>query len=398
MTTSRDKTIDILKGIGIIMMTLGHCHAPCRFTFYLFHVAIFFVASGFFLRESNSDDFRSTVKYTVKKFRSLWLPYFLCIAILSVTHNLQLKIGILTTDERVLELTGGNYDYEMLADTWRIPDVLNSIIRAFFFGGGVSFAGNIWFLRVLLMISVVYCGISFLAKSVIRTVILKKASAKPGNDTLIDTELNDDVYRINLIVQTAVSVVFLACGFYLQKKGLTLYGIGTTLSCYILYHAGSLIGRNAGKIGLKTFSVLGVISIVLLTILYIKRIGVMQTGLVNNAYLDPVFLVITSLAGWFAVYTVSYFLNKIRGINLFLSECGRHSLIIMIMHPICFKVVNMIQVRVYGLPHYALAAYPVIYSDHLWWLMCTIVGVLIPLGIGKVYLQVSRALASRRSA
>lgn len=348
------------------MMTLGHCHAPCRFTFSLFHVAIFFIASGFFMRESNSDDLRSTAKYTFKKFRSLWLPYFLCIAILSATHNLQLKIGLLTTDQRVLELTGGHYDYEMLSDTWSISQIFNSIIRGFFFGGGVSFAGNIWFLRVLLMISVLYCGISFLIKSVVHTAVSGKV----------------------LIVQSIVSVVFLICGFCLQKKGLTLYGIGTTLSCYILYHAGSLIGRYAGKIGIKIISVLGVISIVLLTILYIRRIGVMETGLVNNAYLDPVFLVITSLAGWFAVYLASCLLNKFKGINLFLSECGKHSLIIMIMHPICFKAVNMIQVRAYGLPHYALAAYPVIYSDHLWWLLCTIVGVLIPLGTGLLWAKI----------
>ena len=52
---NRDLTIDIGKGIAIILMCVGHSYV-CTFldTFiYLFHMAFFFMMSGYFFREKN---------------------------------------------------------------------------------------------------------------------------------------------------------------------------------------------------------------------------------------------------------------------------------------------------------------------------------------------------------
>ena len=349
------------------MMTLGHCHAPCRFTFYLFHVAVFFIASGFFYKDKNSDSSDAVLKYLIKKIKGLWLPYVLSIAFFSITHNLQLNIGILTTDTRVLELTGGEYDYEMLAEEWSIVNVFNNIFRGFFFGGGTPFAGNIWFLRVLFMISVGYCFSSFFIKKILSHIS----------------------ERINIICQTLLSIIFLIAGFMLQKAGITLFGISTALSCYCLYHVGTLLGRYADFIKDPIrLTILGIGSLALLTILYQKGIGIMNTSLVSNEYADPVFLIITSLAGWFALYFFSAIFNSLPGFCNLLSACGRHSLIIMIMHPICFKVVNLIQVRKYKLPLYSLATYPVIDPDNMWWFLYAVAGVAIPLFIGITWKKI----------
>ena len=45
--TRRDSTIDILKGIGIILVVLGHADFPFRDWVYLFHMALFFITSGY---------------------------------------------------------------------------------------------------------------------------------------------------------------------------------------------------------------------------------------------------------------------------------------------------------------------------------------------------------------
>lgn len=37
----RDETIDIIKGIGILCVVIGHAHAPFSSFIYLFHMAIF---------------------------------------------------------------------------------------------------------------------------------------------------------------------------------------------------------------------------------------------------------------------------------------------------------------------------------------------------------------------
>lgn len=52
---NRNINIDIIKGIGIILMVGGHCGMPFTHFIYLFHMAIFFMASGYCFNASNSE-------------------------------------------------------------------------------------------------------------------------------------------------------------------------------------------------------------------------------------------------------------------------------------------------------------------------------------------------------
>jgi len=47
-SSKRNKDIDIIRGIGIILVVCGHIGLIRRFA-YLFHVPLFFFASGYFL-------------------------------------------------------------------------------------------------------------------------------------------------------------------------------------------------------------------------------------------------------------------------------------------------------------------------------------------------------------
>lgn len=384
---TRNNAVDILKGIGIIMMTLGHCHAPFRYTFYYFHVAIFFIASGFFFKNSYAGSFSTVSGYVIKRIRGLWLPYFLWIAILTLTHNLQLGVGILTSDTRVFEYAGSVYDYEMIASPWNIGQMLNSILRAFFFGGGVSFAGNTWFLRVLFMTALMYCAGEFLIGLLTRV----------GKSKTPDADAKPD-HRIP-VIQSVVSAIFAVIGFLLQKKGILLYGISTMFSCYMLFHAGTIIGWLTRKHEMTSITkpviAAGTASTALIAVFCIFKLGYNSIALSTNTYPDPIFLFVASVAGWFSVYMFSKLFEKVPPLKAFLSACGRHSLIIMLMHPICFKVVNFIQVWRYNLPHYALASYPVIYSDGLWWLLCAVVGVMIPLLIGMSWSELKSVISKK---
>lgn len=46
---TRNKTIDISRGIAIILMVIGHsgCNEYVRKFIYLFHMAVFFMISGY---------------------------------------------------------------------------------------------------------------------------------------------------------------------------------------------------------------------------------------------------------------------------------------------------------------------------------------------------------------
>ena len=76
----RDIALDITKGIGILLVILGHCdsipYMPLRHLIFTFHMPLFFLASGYLYRAKG-------VKEALKKdFRHLGLPYVItCLAI-----------------------------------------------------------------------------------------------------------------------------------------------------------------------------------------------------------------------------------------------------------------------------------------------------------------------------
>ena len=46
MAKQRDPVIDSMRGIGIVLMVLGHSGFPGTDFIYLFHMALFFMLSG----------------------------------------------------------------------------------------------------------------------------------------------------------------------------------------------------------------------------------------------------------------------------------------------------------------------------------------------------------------
>ena len=94
MEKVRDATIDILKGIGIILMVAGHCGAPFTSYIYLFHMAIFFISAGYCFNEKHAISVDSVKKYILKKIKTLWIPYVLGITVFTVLNNFFIKINV----------------------------------------------------------------------------------------------------------------------------------------------------------------------------------------------------------------------------------------------------------------------------------------------------------------
>ena len=76
-TSRRNPTIDVLKGICILFMVGGHSGFPIKSFIYLFHMAVFFMASGYCYKESNSEDSDHFLRFVVRKLKTLWFPYVL---------------------------------------------------------------------------------------------------------------------------------------------------------------------------------------------------------------------------------------------------------------------------------------------------------------------------------
>lgn len=77
----RDDKWDMVKGIGIILMVLGHSGIPYYIYdfIYLFHMGLFFFVSGYFLKlPKDLDNVKWHQDYYCffkKKLKALWLPF-----------------------------------------------------------------------------------------------------------------------------------------------------------------------------------------------------------------------------------------------------------------------------------------------------------------------------------
>lgn len=88
----RDLRLDILKGIGIILMVMGHANAPGRSFIYLFHMAVFFIASGWLYREDAAKSGAGIWRFVWRRILSLYVPYVLTETIYSALNNVFLQL------------------------------------------------------------------------------------------------------------------------------------------------------------------------------------------------------------------------------------------------------------------------------------------------------------------
>ena len=88
MVSKRYYEIDLLKGIGIILMIMGHVPFSEEITkaIYVFHMPLFFIASGFLYKRKN--DFNTAF---VKWLKRLILPYFIFFFFFYVLWNIEIR-------------------------------------------------------------------------------------------------------------------------------------------------------------------------------------------------------------------------------------------------------------------------------------------------------------------
>lgn len=67
---SRNVSVDIAKGVGILFVVYGHTFCPFKDYIYLFHMPLFFLLSGFLYKDNNS--IRESL---ISKFKTLIIPY-----------------------------------------------------------------------------------------------------------------------------------------------------------------------------------------------------------------------------------------------------------------------------------------------------------------------------------
>lgn len=343
----RNQTIDVIKGYGICLMVCGHSGFPFTDWIYLFHMALFFIVSGYLWNDKNAVSIKDLKKYIWRKICTLWMPFVFINVFFTITFNFFYSIGFYSSV---------NEKNVLAVDPLNKMSFIKNIISNLLFSGGTQLAGATWFLRSLFCISVVNAIIVY---------VLKKMKIEKSYLYIMFCLAIVGAILIN--ENTFVSIFF-------GKIGLQSFFAG--------YYA-FLIGIVFRKINIFDYIknkkyVLLIICLMTLTIL--NKYGEIQ---LNVGHIENVlFYTVTSIVGWILIATVSQIFVK--G-NKYLSYAGKKSIWILGLHFFSFKIVSYIIVKITCSDKLQLAYYPVIREPRWIWLVYFIVGVSLPLIIEWLY-------------
>ncbi len=129
----RIEYLDVARGIGILLVVLGHNDFSAlspffRQVIYSFHVPLFFFLSGYFINISIS-----FLDYTKKRFHSVLKPYLFTILLIYFTSVSFEKMGFQTALIRILKALYGSIDYIDWGQLWFLPNLFVVSLYAFLF-------------------------------------------------------------------------------------------------------------------------------------------------------------------------------------------------------------------------------------------------------------------------
>ncbi|MBP3817620.1 MAG: acyltransferase family protein [Butyrivibrio sp.] len=352
--TTRDNAIDILKALGIIFMVYGHISTPQMHFIYLFHMAIFFIASGYLFKNSYSDDWSGVKSFIKRKIKTLYWPYVFWMCTFTLFHNLFIDINVYTNNEQFLQKVSG--PYAKLTEYLSSMEILKGILKNFLMMGNEQMGNALWFLNTLFLLCVLYCVLEFYCKKL----------------PFFESE----------IYQGLVSIVLLIIGYMCYLHGVSAWGGARAFSCYCLFYLGAVIKRYGIMMYMckcpMLFVAFAFASLLLINPFY-------DIELARNQYTNPVVLIIASTLGWIVVYGIAAQIEKKNMFARILCIIGKNTMPIIILHFLAMKLVTGVGLLIFNEPVYCLAAFTTYYQGYGWWIAYTIIGVGAPLLLNYCY-------------
>lgn len=332
----KDNSVSIAKGIGIILMVIGHSGCPSHLNsfIYQFHMPLFFFISGYCFKDKHLNNFKD---FAIKRIKGIYIPFVKYSLLFLFLHNIFFNLNIYN------DVYGYNGSVSQLYNFNDFYKTAIKIITEMERQG--ELLGGFWFLRVLFCTS--FLGYAFLK-------FLHNSKAK-----------------FAVLGLVLIAVIFLA-----QTRKFTIH---LSFFALIFFVAGKEIAKlqnfnhkNAYTNGLATFFFF--IGTLLASIYF-------PAGMAADK--NKIIYIVGALCGILMTKSLSNYIQYIPYINKILTYIGNNTLSILALHLLSFKLISLLIIYIQNLPIENLAHIPVIpdYSKQGWWIAYTIVGLCIPLAI-----------------
>ena len=331
---NRDLTFDILKGIGIILMVVGHSGAPdwMHDTIYSFHMPLFFIASGWFFSEKCLENKKV---YTVKKLKNLYYPYLKWSILFLLLHNVFFYLGVIN----------GSYGYRGAVEKWyHASDMASHFFNIIFrMAGYDALVGTFWFMRALFVGSLVLCFISWLFSIITRQNGQRCVAYTAVVCCLVGGAISYYEVVIPLIPQGGfremMAVYFMGLGFLMRRNN-------SWCSMWVLYLSMAII----------------VFALVLHPVVFRSKVS----------FIEWMIIIVTGFAGFNITYHLSCQISsKWNKGKKMLVYIGKRTFYIMTFHFLCFKPVSLLKAWLYDMDWQVVGYHPVIppVDDYYFWIV-----------------------------
>lgn len=345
----RDNVMSICKGIAIILMVAGHAELPTLLSnfIYVWHMPLFFIASGYFFSRKYLDD---PWTFCCKRFKGLYVPFVTWSLVFLLLHNLWFHIGLL--NESFGNWEGGvTHPYSLRQFLYRLMLIFTSMS-----GYDEFMAGAFWFFRGLLVASILFLVLYKLLDS--HTHLSPAACVA----LICIGALLFQAFRIG----NGFTIKTIPNGGLREVWGLFFIGIGV------------LFRQLESRIPSRWWLALICFGIVVFAAAQ-HWCGMNNKGTLRDIWTLP----LTGTAGFLMCRYAATLIDATAGIvKKTLVFIGENTLYIFIFHIISFKPVSLLKIWWYGLDPAQIGCHMVIhYNNHddLFWVLYTIAGVAIPL-------------------
>ena len=356
-SNKREVWVDVAKGIAITSVVFGHVGfeyptwklLPLSLLLaWLWHVPVFFLIGGFFIRE---EKLVQPIRFIHGKYKNLYLKILYLYIPVLLLHNFFINIGFY---DSTIAYHG------VYATQWDIYIYIRKIILALLFLGKEPVLDAMWFVYVLFL---ALCGLS------VFSFVVKKICR------------NDNNYRYTLFF-VLLLLVTISC-VLTKVYNITIFRVSCTFSAMWLIYIGMLI-KQYNKVSFDNPK------IAIISTLIAWGSAVINGGviLVDNIYNDVLSLTITSCA---CSYVVCY-ISKHRYRNIIgkiFNEIGKESFAIMALHFIAFKILTLI-LNLWGIDVNLGQTNPYVGYSVILLALYTIIGLFLPV----IFIKVIRSLLS----
>lgn len=323
MEKERLRSLDIAKGIGIILVVWAHAGGPGSSLIYQFHMPLFFLISGYLFNS------RNTIKeFVIRKIESLYLPF--------VIWNLTV---ILLRTLRNLFASRPTVSYTVKA----------AIKAVLLLDKDNQLLGATWFLGALFFMSVLY--------------------------KLVETVMGDRKYKRLLI--TLLFTLLAVFGFAVNLS----YFLSRTLILGMFFAFGYVVKEQKETFRKLDNPITAAVCFVLFMFIAMNNTASMG----HNEYSNPILFVVGACMASYSTIWLSAQIGRLstptrQKLQDGLSLLGRRSLDIVIWQFVFFRPVIAAQLLLSGQPLSALPDYyPILSAEHGWWLAYLVAGTALPL-------------------